>query len=1228
MNRRSAIILLILILVAAAMIFLQASLQSVNAGLMPEAASTTPRPSATGSGTPFIPVGEENGRFPLTDPVDCATLPPPVVGFEISKGQIPQDVMGFLSALEADGFSVGTVDLSGGPIPACVAVLWIQGLAQNSFLTANYSASEAALLQSWVASGHGLLAGGDWGPFKASTQAIFQAFGYLQMGSNTGVVSDPTDSDPAAPPVITDTWVIYQPDNFAPHPLYANVGEVEFLRSSWLAATPSAILTTDGDASPAQVPGMAAGSVGNGCVILTADSNWLSQYDNAYLKKDNLLAGRQSVAWLVDCAALSVSKTADPDPVSPGATLLYTMTVSTYEAAPLTGLVVRDVVPPQTSFVGATAPYSGPDGNGLVTWPLGALSGSSTTVITMLVQVNGTAPHGALITNTVAVDSNEGLTATAAAVVHVLSTVPTAVAGGPYTVNEGSTVILNGSSSTDPQNLPLVYAWDFDNDGQFDDATGVTPAFSAALLDDGVYPIVLQVDNGISISSDSSTVTVLNVAPQVALAASTWNTLPGQPITFTGTVTDPGGLDTHSNTWTFGDASPISNGALLTSHVYVSPGQYTIVLTVTDDDGGVGQDFGVVTIELLAPTAVAGGPYSVNEGSSIPLDGSGSSDPNGFPLSYAWDFDGDGLFDDAIGAAPLYSAMSLDDGSYPVGLLVSNGFLTATDFVSVTVLNVAPDVTLLASSWSVPLGQAITFTGSFTDPGVGDTHTAVWDFGDGTPAATGPFVSSYVYTTPGAYTVTVTISDDDGGVGQAAGLVLVEVLAPTAVTGGPYNVNEGSSLSLNASGSSDPNGLPLSYAWDFDGDGLFDDAVGPIPTFSAALLDDAVLPIGLLVSNGILSDTAVTAVTVQNVAPQVTLTASTWQITTGQAITFTGLYTDPGVLDTHSGMWDFGDGLLLAGLPLQVHVELTNGMITVALSVEEGAKAAVAPALVAGQLVTFTAVMSDPGVLDTHTAVWNFGDGTVPTSGWLVTTHTYSSSGPFTASITLTDDDGGVGYDGHTIQITAPPVPPQFVYLPFAAHDACYQSIYTSDIILALDRSSSMDLPTAAGGMSKYAAAQAAATEFLHLLQFPGDQAGIVSFANDAVLEHPLSDDVDSLIQALHVERGGPTWFDLALRESRQELVGPRHIPGNKPVIILLTDGVPNGADEATVLAEAAQAKAQGITIYTIGLGVDVNAALLQAMATTPQHYYPAPATDDLNTIYAQIAHSVNCAAD
>ncbi|HUG86851.1 MAG TPA: PKD domain-containing protein, partial [Euzebya sp.] len=79
----------------------------------------------------------------------------------------------------------------------------------------------------------------------------------------------------------------------------------------------------------------------------------------------------------------------------------------------------------------------------------------------------------------------------------------------------------------------------------------------------------------------------------------------------------------------------------------------------------------IVGLNLGAPTADAGGPYTARVGRTITLDATGASDLGGGPLTYAWDLDGDGEFDDATGATPTLRA-SRPPGEYVVSVQVTD----------------------------------------------------------------------------------------------------------------------------------------------------------------------------------------------------------------------------------------------------------------------------------------------------------------------------------------------------------------------------------------------------------------------------------------------------------------------------------------------------------------------------------------------------------------------------
>ena len=85
---------------------------------------------------------------------------------------------------------------------------------------------------------------------------------------------------------------------------------------------------------------------------------------------------------------------------------------------------------------------------------------------------------------------------------------------------------------------------------------------------------------------------------------------------------------------------------------FATEGVYDLTFTVTDATTSSGQDSVRITVLNQPPAADAGGPYTVPEGSSVQLDGTGSYDPDpGDTLTYAWDLDNDGTFETA-GATP------------------------------------------------------------------------------------------------------------------------------------------------------------------------------------------------------------------------------------------------------------------------------------------------------------------------------------------------------------------------------------------------------------------------------------------------------------------------------------------------------------------------------------------------------------------------------------------------
>jgi Mg-chelatase subunit ChlD len=210
---------------------------------------------------------------------------------------------------------------------------------------------------------------------------------------------------------------------------------------------------------------------------------------------------------------------------------------------------------------------------------------------------------------------------------------------------------------------------------------------------------------------------------------------------------------------------------------------------------------------------------------------------------------------------------------------------------------------------------------------------------------------------------------------------------------------------------------------------------------------------------------------------------------------------------------------------------------------------------------------------------------------------------------------------------TPTPRPVEPVYLPIALKQACVDRTVQADIAIVLDTSGSMNEQSYPGGPTKVDAARDAARLFVDKLALPDDHASIISFNTEVRLLQPLTGDKALLLTALNaLQTQVGTRIDLGIDAARAELTGPNSAPGRHRVIVLLTDGQPTGVEPRQVVDVAAAAKAAGLDIFAIGLGADVDAALLAAVASGPAYLYLAPTTDDLSRIYAAIAYTIQCA--
>jgi hypothetical protein len=165
-------------------------------------------------------------------------------------------------------------------------------------------------------------------------------------------------------------------------------------------------------------------------------------------------------------------------------------------------------------------------------------------------------------------------------------------------------------------------------------------------------------------------------------------------------------------------------------------------------------------VSNVAPLADAGGPYGATEGVALSLDGSGSSDPDGSIVSWEWDLDADGGFDDATGVAPTATFAQAVSGL--VGLRVTdNAGRQSVGYARVTVADVNQRPQLKSYSpltliHSILVGTSLDFAVSVSDPN-GDGTDSEWLL-DGTSIGSGNSLSR-AFNQVGVHLLRVDVND-------------------------------------------------------------------------------------------------------------------------------------------------------------------------------------------------------------------------------------------------------------------------------------------------------------------------------------------------------------------------------------------------------------------------------------------------------------------------------------
>jgi PKD repeat protein len=427
---------------------------------------------------------------------------------------------------------------------------------------------------------------------------------------------------------------------------------------------------------------------------------------------------------------------------------------------------------------------------------------------------------------------------------------------------------------------------------------------------------------------------------------------------------------------------------------------------------------------------------------TVEFDATSSFDPDGEIVSYEWDFDGDGRYDDAEGEVVEYEFTQ--EGTYEVSLRVTdnNG-----DSATTTETIEAGSVGGLRAIITPPLGEGdiyyiderYEFSGELSQYREQKIVKYKWDMGDGTKLEGRS--AKHTYDAPGDYTVTLTVLDADGNSDDVLlELQVVEEGTPpkAKISTDPEAENgivTGSvplEITFDGTVSTDAEDDIVDYEWDFENDDEIDDS-GSTVTYTYSETGSYEARLLVTDSAGNTSESTVEiVVTDQGVVAELSANVSSGEVPLTVSFDASGSTYKEGNIVSYE--IDFGDGSdPYVGDATVTYKYSAVGTYTVTLTVvgDDGSKDTDSMQIVV-RPVSLTAcftvnttsgsaplfIVVDPscsqGTVKSYS--WDFGDGEVSFDR-KPETHTYDTAGTYTITLEVTGDSGIV--DTFTKIVTA-----------------------------------------------------------------------------------------------------------------------------------------------------------------------------------------------------------------
>jgi len=583
---------------------------------------------------------------------------------------------------------------------------------------------------------------------------------------------------------------------------------------------------------------------------------------------------------------------------------------------------------PQIPMVNQMITFNGSDstpGEGNITgyqWNFGDAN-TTTTLTPIATHAYSTSGNYTAILN---VTNNEGKGDSISHAITVVAPPHAAFTYSPTKPEANETVTFDASTSTPDGGTITNYTWNF---GDSNTTTTSTPTITHTFALYGNYTVVLNITDSEQKSDNISHNITVVAHPHAAFTYSPLHPQVNETVTFNASASTPDGGTIMSYSWNFGDGNTSAITNPITTHVYLSYGNYIVILNVTDTEQKTDNTSHTITVIGPPHASFIYSPLRPEVNETVTFDASTSTPDGGTITNYTWNF---GDANTTTVSSPTVTHVFHAYGNYTVTLNITDTE-QKTDNTSHNITVVAhPHAAFTYSPLHPQVNDIITFNASTSTPDGGTITNYTWNFGDSNTTTTSNPTVTHTYATYGNYTVVLNITDSEQKSDNVSHTITVIGSPHASFTYSPAKPEVNQTVTFDASTSTPDGGTITNYTWNF---GDSNTTTTSTPTVTHAYRSYGTYTVTLNITDTEQKSDNVSRTITVTAPPNAAFTYSPLNPKVNDTITFNASTSTPDGGTIVSYQWNFSDGSPSAFGVIVTHHYTTDGSYTVTLNVTD-----------------------------------------------------------------------------------------------------------------------------------------------------------------------------------------------------------------------------------------------------------------------------------------------------